>query len=775
MAVMLKMKENVKTRAKFSDMGIKELMIELAGQATAAAGGFLISRAAVFGQFLPFGLAYAAALPQDYLAMGALGCFIGYFLPVTGAGAFRYLAALFAIVAIKALLAAMTGYAKSPAWSAAVAFVVTLATGLVTTPTDVGGMFFALEEAVLCLGGTYFMSRSFKITRMQTAGLRGQELACLLISIDILLLGTMSFAPGGISVGKILCVAFVLLASRYGQIQAGAISGIVTGLAAAMSGSSLSVAVILAFSGLMAGIFAVHGKYIQVVVFLLSAAVSSAMNGNLTETVEFMIEAAFGSALFLCIPKSLAVRAGQAFSPPAKTVSENSMKKSVMMRLNFAAGALSDVSQTVENVANELSRINAPDFEGVLSGVEGEACGGCSLCVHCWEQKKNDTVSAVLDMVRAIKEGRVDPQEEASDEFRGRCLRPARVGAAVVKFYTDYASRIAAESRLADVRSVVSDQFDGISSMLSDLAAELDRDEAFDDRMAGKIAAALKNIDIRADECGCRIDKYGRMTVEIVVKTVDSTKYNRMKILRQVEVCCDRDFEPPVLTENGGEIYITLTEKAVITVDIGVSQIACSPSGISGDAYSHFSDGKGRLFMILSDGMGAGGRAAVDGAMASGLMTRLLQSGFGYDCSLRIVNSAMLFKSTDESLATVDVSCIDLFSGRIDLLKAGAAPTVVRRNGRCGRAQSTSLPAGILREVGFDKATVKLRPGDAVIMMSDGAVSEGTDWICAEAEAWQDGSAQDLAEHLARCAKRRRTDNHEDDITVMTAIIERAV
>ena len=59
-------------------------------------------------------------------------------------------------------------------------------------------------------------------------------------------------------------------------------------------------------------------------------------------------------------------------------------------------------------------------------------------------------------------------------------------------------------------------------------------------------------------------------------------------------------------------------------------------------------------------------------------------------------------------------------------------------------------------------------------MMSDGVTSEGTEWICAEAEAFS-GRAQDLAEHIAKCAKRRRSDNHQDDITVMAAIIEQAV
>ena len=132
-----------------------------------------------------------------------------------------------------------------------------------------------------------------------------------------------------------------------------------------------------------------------------------------------------------------------------------------------------------------------------------------------------------------------------------------------------------------------------------------------------------------------------------------------------------------------------------------------------------------------------------------------------------------LFKSTDESTATLDVVAIDLFTGKTELLKAGAAPTLIRRNGKSSKAQSNSLPAGILRDIGFDKAVITIRRGDIIVMMSDGAVSEGTDWISAEIEAWREGSAQNLANRISECAKRRRTDKHQDDITVMAAIIER--
>lgn len=769
------MKEVIKKKTGISEVGYRELVFEIIRQGIIALAGLVVSSGTVFGNLRPFGLAFLAAVPNEYLALSSFGCFFGYLFPLSALGSFRYFAAMFAIIAIKVLLSAVLKKALKPLWTALVCLSTTLLTGLVITSGSTREMLLSVSEAVLSMGAAYFFTFAFKTLAIRKEGLSGEELASVLISVNLMIVGLMGIGAGNISVGRMLFTAFILVSSRYGQTIGGAVSGVTAGFCATISSGNMISLPVFAFSGLIAGIFASRGKYICTASYILAAVVASSLAGDFAASVGVFIEVAFGSAIALCIPKSICIKVGRMFSPPAKTISENGMKKSVTMRLKYAASALSDVSETVETVARELARINSPDFETVISNIEKDACIGCSLCTHCWEQKKNETITAVLDVIKAIKEDKPEPIEEAPDEFRGRCIRSAKMGQAVFRHYSDYASRIAAENRLSDVRNVVSDQFEGISNMLCDLAAELNRDEMFDDLTAGKIAAALKNIDIRAEECGCRVDKYGRMSVEIIVKPSERIRYNRMQILRTVEACCDRDFEPPSVAELERNVYITLTEKAVVTADIGVAQHACSPSGICGDAYNHFNDGRGRVFMILSDGMGAGGRAAVDGAMASGLMSRLLKAGFGYDCSLSIVNSAMLFKSTDESLATVDISCIDLFSGRTDLLKAGAAPTIIRRNGKSGRAQSTSLPAGILRDVGFDKATVKLYPGDVVVMMSDGATSEGTEWLCAEIDAWRDGNAQALAEHLMRCARRRRSDNHEDDITVMTAIIERAV
>ncbi len=742
---------------------------------SAAAVGFIMSRGAVLGNLLPFGISFIAGCSLTYTPAAATGVFLGYFIPAIGSGGFKYIAAAFAVVAVKLLLGGLKRLSSNPIFLSAMAFLASFLTSAVTLSGLNFNFLSVLCESLFSAMGAFFVCRCFNSFKNAAAGLRADELASLSVLIGMALTGINGFTFNGISLGHILGIAVILTAAKYGGILSGSVSGITVSFAMCLSGVSGEIAVVYAFTGLMAGVFSSFGKYVQTAVPLVFSLAGSVMSGSPVLIAQTVIEAALGSALFLAVPRRAGIRLGKLFSAYPRLSTPDGVKRSLSMRLDIAAGALCDVSDTVEQVAAELSKINSPDFGSVITAVEQDACAGCKLRLHCWESKRDDTLKAVLEMTNAVKSGERSPENAAPEEFKGRCLRVARVANAAYKRYSDYASRIAAENRIDEVRGVVSDQFDGISAMLSELSRELEKDDRFDNSAAEKAAAALKNLDIRVEECSSKTDKFGRMTIEMRVKKDPSLIINKLQVMKMVSVVCERDFDIPSVSENGGEIFIVLNEHAALRVDVGVEQKCASDSAMCGDAYKYFFDGRGHFIMILSDGMGTGGRAAVDGAMASGLMCRLIKAGFGYDCSLRILNSSMLFKSTDESLATVDIASIDLFTGRVELYKAGAAPTLVRRSGRTGKAESTSLPAGILREVSFDKAVVRCKENDIVVLMSDGAVSEGTEWIKDEIEGFEGGTAEQLSERICEGAKRRRTDGHEDDITVMTAVIKRAV
>ena len=148
-------------------------------------------------------------------------------------------------------------------------------------------------------------------------------------------------------------------------------------------------------------------------------------------------------------------------------------------------------------------------------------------------------------------------------------------------------------------------------------------------------------------------------------------------------------------------------------------------------------------------------------------MLRPGQAGIGPEAALQVVNSALIAKSGDESLATLDLVLLDCFSGAANFYKAGAAVSVVRRKGQASLVDAPSLPVGILNETSFARRDDVLGDGDLVVLMSDGAVAAGDDWILRAVEGYAGSLPQELAEELVSGAIARRSDGHDDDVTVL--------
>jgi stage II sporulation protein E len=148
-------------------------------------------------------------------------------------------------------------------------------------------------------------------------------------------------------------------------------------------------------------------------------------------------------------------------------------------------------------------------------------------------------------------------------------------------------------------------------------------------------------------------------------------------------------------------------------------------------------------------------------------MGRLLRSGLTADSSLQIVNSALMIKSEDESLSTLDVTSVDLYTGKTTLRKAGAPMTFIKKGGRVFAREMPSLPAGILNGIKFSADTVNLTTGDMVVMVSDGVITGDEKWLEKLIRTWNEGSTQELAQAVVAEAIRRRGEIHDDDITAL--------
>lgn len=731
-----------------------------------AFGGIIFSLATVQEIWLPFGAAFVGGVKKKYIAAASAGASIGYLINIKGGG-FAYLACLFGIITIRLVLGDIK-IARSPLFLGTLTFFTLGITKLAVLGSYGGDIISVIGEAALSGAGTYFISVVFFISPAEISGTDIRETAGLTFFVSVILLALSRIGLFGLSLGRILAVGLILACARYGMSSYGAVCGAIVGFITAISqGEYLPYSTIFAFSGLMCGLFSPLGSVGMTIAYLSTTLVSSLIIGSTDYIWVAFFEAVIGGGLFMLIPKKLASVIGGLLSPTTEISRLDSVKSALIMRLEFAGGALRDIYETVEDVADRLYKLNNPDLEKTLVKVEDEVCGGCSLRRHCWETAKEITAADALAIWNRTKGG----TDKKGNEFH--CLRSERFEESVNHHLADYESMRAAEQRLSEVRGVINDQFEGISKMLSDLSEEFKYEVRHDEKAAENISLAFKNMGFHAVSTIAARDKFNRLTADIHIKGAADRVINKMEVMKNLSLALSTDLDIPNVSVGGDDAFIFITEKPIFKVEIGLSQIPCEKGKLCGDTAKYFTDGRGRFIMLLSDGMGSGGRAAVDSAMVTGLFSRMLRSGFGYDCSLKIINSSMIFKSTDESLATVDIAAIDLFNGECELLKAGAAPTFVRRGGKIGKAESNSLPPGILRNVAFDKATLTLKSADIVIMVSDGVTAEGVDWICEIAAKWTIGSAQQLADEIAFAARRRRNDGHSDDITVMAAILKK--
>lgn len=318
----------------------------------------------------------------------------------------------------------------------------------------------------------------------------------------------------------------------------------------------------------------------------------------------------------------------------------------------------------------------------------------------------------------------------------------------------------------SELRMVAADQFFSISDMLADLAFEFDEAELFDYKAAGKIRRMLGEYDIYPENISVIVDKFNRTRVEISAPA-KTRGLDSPRIKAEIEKICGRYFEKNRTNYSGKSQMVSIIERANYKMDFGFAQY-CAEGKLCGDTVKMINDGRGHMIFIISDGMGKGGRAALDGAMGAGLLSKLLSAGFGFDSSLKVVNSALLVKSSEESLATLDCACVDLFNGKCEFYKAGAPKSYVLKNNALSKCELSSMPAGILRGIEFAKRTTVLNVGDEIIMMSDGITDLGG--ILDEFIKVNDKvTSNERAQAILDFAMERGDSRHRDDMSVIVA------
>ena len=730
-------------------------------------------------------MAAIAAVPQKNMWAAVLGAVFGYLLPGAAWIPARYIAASLAAAAIRWTLSDLMKLRNHPVFAPVVSLLPILATGLAVVGVNgssANTVVLTVAESILGGGSAYFMARAAALVERRLRGketggrermLSSQDSACVVLTLGIALMALSGAQPGSFSVGHVLAVLGILFAAAYGGAAGGSIAGIASGVFFSLATSGLSyLSAGYAMGGLTAGLFASGGRLACAAAFILSNGIASLQMGNSSLALTGLYEVTAATVLFLILPERTGQAAVRLLRREEDPMRSESLRRSMVMRLDHAAKALGDVSRSVTEVSEKLSFTGAPDIEGVYRKASAEACRNCGMKIFCREKDgpgDSESLSPLTDILR--KNGFVT-KEDFPESFSAKCVRLDEMAAAVNRHYGEFALRETAERRADQIRELVAEQFTTVGSILESMAGELELYERMDTAAAGCVRDVLQDAGLLPSEVSCRVDRFGRMTVEAEITRGDRMRFHKGELVKRISRACGRSFAVPAVHPAGDTLRMVLTERPLYRAKIGVAQHVCGNGRLCGDSWEAFQDGGGRQLLIVSDGMGTGGRAAVDGTMASGILSKLMQAGVGVDASLKIVNAALMAKSGDESLATLDLCSVDLFTGEAEFCKAGAPISFIRKGEKAHTLEAPSLPAGILREVRFSRLNETLEDGDLAVLVSDGAVAGGSEWLLKELEAWRGDSPQQLAEELTEKAVKNRQDGRDDDITIAVLLLQ---
>jgi hypothetical protein len=169
------------------------------------------------------------------------------------------------------------------------------------------------------------------------------------------------------------------------------------------------------------------------------------------------------------------------------------------------------------------------------------------------------------------------------------------------------------------------------------------------------------------------------------------------------------------------------------------------------------SRGATRLDVAVVDVSGKGEEAGTRALLLSGAFGGLL-TALPADQFLSAANDFLLRQDWDEGFATAIHLSLDLVTGAFEVRTAGHPPAAHRAvgSGRWQVLRTEGPILGVIEDATFTTATGMFRPGDAVLLYTDGMVEEprrdidlGIDRMLGQAESLLRGSFDDAATRLA--------------------------
>ncbi len=759
-------------------------------------GSFMLSRSTLIEGMAPFGLALIIALKKEksgYIFPALLGGFAGEYFRGDYVGTFI----LIVITAGEFLLDSLQKKLNFNDFNWWISTAVLI--GGVKLPSLYPGFGsyelynLIFEMAIVVVTGIIFCQGVNHIEKEKwPKSYTKEEVIPLSLLFILMVFGMQDFMVWGLNLQYIFASILVLMFAYGSGGGIGASVGALLGTVLVLSNPNPAAVGALTLGGFIGGVFNDFKKPGVLMGFIIGASIMTFYLGRPYEIITSFYEILVGGVLFLVIPVKLAAYINKAFPLNIKGMAYDEDRKYLGEMLSKRTRELASVFNELSNTFDESSEIeerNKVEIEIFMSKVAGSICFGCKRYDCCWEKNFFTLYRGIVETLSNLENKDYDNDfgneindKDLSPHLIKNCLKPAALKEQLKSIYEQFKLEVHWQQKIGESQEFVARQLSGISEIMKKISGELEVELKKEEELETKVINRLlgQNVPVNSIE----IEKMGNGKHSISIELKECKKKDTCvkdinkeiseilaeKLMVVKSSCFYRDED--------SKCNFKLSPVKSYNVVTGISQLAGGDENTCGDSCLSRQLKSGQHLLLLSDGMGKGKDARADSESAVKLLEKLLNSGFERNFVIKNVNKVLSLKNKNESFVTMDMAIIDLLNGECEFYKAGAMPTYILRGNEVQKVGGTALPAGILNSIEPSIEGTKLRDGDKLVMVSDGAFTsddndEDKDWLKKELESLEDLHPQVVADELAGKVKRRFYGDVKDDVTIMVSKVKK--
>ena len=391
-----------------------------------------------------------------------------------------------------------------------------------------------------------------------------------------------------------------------------------------------------------------------------------------------------------------------------------------MESLAYAVNGLSDAFMAMSQPKEKLVTDEVSTLEQELTGKLCAACDGCAICWNENRMRRQGGIRALLYAVvnhSSREELLQAPYVEDCRQYEGMVEEALQAFGRLELNHAWY-------NRLRENRYVIAQQLDAMAGLMEEWAKSRVNVDREHQKLLAQIVYEAKEKSLRIEDLHIYEDN-GRLCVEGFV----ASKWDGGIPVKQYLAAVEKAMKKPmrlgkdtksVLTQEGA--FVSVYEDTLFYGLQGVATEKKNGSPLNGDSVAFWAMDDGNYHICLSDGMGSGSRANQESEMVVDLMQKFIEAGFRKETAIKLMNSAMVLQGENNIFSTLDYAMIDLYTGKLELIKIGGAATFIKRGQNVECIDEGNLPAGADVRMEVESTKKQLQSGDFLVMVTDGVI-----------------------------------------------------